>query len=107
MFPPHWEGQGGGIVSLPLGRDRGGANYCCYRNVRFRASQRLLSSLLSMVTKKYILVKLLLTVKRLRCEVKEKMNARLENLRKEFGMGAIAIKSLPKIEDFIKDGMLL
>ncbi len=43
-------------------------------------------------------------VKRLGLEVNEK-NERTarENLRKEFGMGAMAIKSLPKIENFIKN----
>lgn len=44
-------------------------------------------------------------MKRLRLEVNE-MNERItrENLRKEFGMGAMAVKSLPIIEEFYKKG---
>lgn len=44
-------------------------------------------------------------VKRLRLEVNEANERKTrENLRKEFGMGAMAIKSLPKIEEYYKSG---
>ncbi len=44
-------------------------------------------------------------MKRLGLEVNE-TNERMtrENLRKEFGMGAMAVKSLPKINEFYKSG---
>ena len=44
-------------------------------------------------------------MKRLGLEISE-LNERLtrENLRKEYGMGAMAVKSLPLIEEFIKQG---
>ena len=44
-------------------------------------------------------------IKRLGLEVNEQ-NERLtrENLRKEFGMGAMAVKSLPLIEEYLKQG---
>lgn len=42
-------------------------------------------------------------IKRLGLEVNEKNERETrENLRKEFGMGAMAVKSLPVIEEFIK-----
>ena len=44
-------------------------------------------------------------MKRLGLEVNEANERKTrENLRKEFGMGAMAVKSLPKIEEFYKTG---